>query len=312
MFKDIVLAITPSEVCEHAADKAFAFAQRFESNLNIVHVTGMERGWGEMEFLECSGETARITKNIEEYYAEKLKGVDNCKVCVVAGVPHNEILRIARKVDADLIIMGQHTKQYEETRSKTWGMAGSTLEQVSQRARCPVMIVTREAPYGEQRMKTFLVATDFSKQSECAVAYGAQLCRHYGGDLVVFNAVDDGRLPSPEDKRTTCTAERMQEEYGFLLRGVPHVDYVCEHGQPAMEILKMARSRGADLVLMAHHSKEKDPEKAFLGSVVVQVALNSASPTMSINRYFDLRCGMMYDQSGGVTRKSRETEPVPA
>jgi nucleotide-binding universal stress UspA family protein len=312
MFKDIVLAITPSEVCEHAADKAFAFAQRFESNLNIVHVTGMERGWGEMEFLECSGETARITKNIEEYYCEKLKGCGNHKVTVVAGVPHNEILRIARKVDADLIIMGQHTKQYEETRSKVWGMAGSTLEQVSQRARCPVMIVTREAPYGEQRMKTFMVATDFSKQSECAVAYGGQLCRHYGGELLVFHAVGDDQLPTPDDRRTRSYRERMQEEFDYLLRGVPKVEYLCEYGHPAMEILKLARNRNADLVLMAHHSKEKDPEKAFLGSVVVQVALNSASPTMSINRYFDLRCGMMYDQQGGVTTKSDQKEPAPA
>jgi len=104
----------------------------------------------------------------------------------------------------------------------------------------------------------------------------------------------------------------LQEEFDYLLRGVPKVEYLCEYGHPAMEILKLARNRNADLVLMAHHSKEKDPEKAFLGSVVVQVALNSASPTMSINRYFDLRCGMMYDQQGGVTTKSAQKEPAPA
>jgi hypothetical protein len=28
------------------------------------------------------------------------------------------------------------------------------------------------------------------------------------------------------------------------------------------------------------------------------VALNSGCPTMSVNKHFDLRCGLMYDQTG--------------
>jgi hypothetical protein len=67
-----------------------------------------------------------------------------------------------------------------------------------------------------------------------------------------------------------------------------------------MEILRTARQGDADLLIMAHHSKERDPEKAFLGSTVTQVALNAPCPTMSVNRHFDLRCGLMYDQSGQV------------
>jgi nucleotide-binding universal stress UspA family protein len=51
-----------------------------------------------------------------------------------------------------------------------------------------------------------------------------------------------------------------------------------------VEILKFARWRNADLIIMAHHSKEIDPEKALLGSNVVRVALSAACPTVSINR----------------------------
>ena len=301
MFKDIVLAVTPSEICEHAADKAFAFSQRFDAKLTIVHVTGMAQGWGQMRFLEPSGDTERIQQNIQEYYAEKLKGIKDYVIKVVAGIPHNEILRISRKVNADLIIMGPHTKDYIEKRSKMWGMAGSTLERVSQKARCPVMIVTREAPYGEQRFKTILVATDFSKQSECAVAYGGQLTRQYKADLVVFHVLGDAEVSQTEmQARCEEAKERMRKESEPLLRGVKSVTHEAWEGKPAMEILKMARQRKVDLILMAHHSTEMDPEKAFLGSTVAQVALNAVCPTMSINRQFDLRCGMMYDQSGEV------------
>jgi hypothetical protein len=69
-----------------------------------------------------------------------------------------------------------------------------------------------------------------------------------------------------------------------------------------MEILKKAQQGNVDLVIMAHHSKEQDPEKAFLGSTVVQVALNATCPTMSVNHHFDLRCGLMYDQTGAVVQ----------
>jgi nucleotide-binding universal stress UspA family protein len=305
MFKDIVLAITPSEICQHAAEKAFEFAKRFDSKLTLVHVTGMEQGWGQMEYLDRSGETERIKENICEYYKDKLDSGVDCKVMVLAGIPHNEILRVARRVSADLIVMGPHTREYAEKRSKMWGMAGSTLERVSQKAACPVMIVTREAQR-EQRFENILAATDFSHQAECAVQYGGQLCRHYKAALTVFHVIgeDDNASQSEIDQKIHEAKERMDEEFGPLLKGIKQVNFESWEGKPAMEILKLARQSEADLILMAHHSKEKDPEKAFLGSVVAQVSLNAVCPTMSINRHFDLRCGMMYDQTGEVVEKA--------
>lgn len=314
MFKDILLAITPSELCDCAADAAFHFAQRFDSKLVIAHVCGMTQGWGDMEFLESSGEVGKIKASVEDYYKDKLKGLENYEIKVVPGVPHAEILRIARKMNADLVVMGPHTKEYAERRSRMWGMAGSTLEQVSQRSRCPVMIVTRSTPYGEHNFFNIVAATDLSDQSDCAVYYGGQIARHYKASLTVFNCVDlsgeAGRvsLSQPEIQRAVADAkERLEERYGEKLRGIENCAFEAWEGVPAMEILKLARMRDANLILMAHHTREQDPEKAFLGSTVVQVALNSICPTMSVNKHFDLRCGMMYDQTGAVETKEEAT-----
>ncbi len=301
MFKDIVLAVTPSAICENAAEKAFDFASRFESKLYLLHVCGLEQGWGAMEHLEASGAADRIREKMKEYYKDRIRDLSHCEVLVVAGIPHNEILRVARKKNADLIIMGPHTKEHAEKRSKMWGMAGSTLERVSQRARCPVMIVTKEAPKALD-FKSILAATDFSEQAECAVAYAGQLARHYKAGLTVFNVLEPGEeFPAEADRRMEYARRRLEEEYGPRLAGVKNQAYVCAYGDPPMEILDMSQKTKADLVIMAHHSKETDPEKAFLGSTVTTVALNSGCPTMSVNRHFDLRCGLMYDQTGAVT-----------
>ena len=301
MFKDIVLAITPSEICERAADSAICFAQRFDARLNLIHVCGMEQGWGAMEHLEASGETDKIKTNICRYYEDKLAGVPNHEVTVRAGMPHNEILRLVRKVNADLIVMGPHTKEYEDKRAQMWGMAGSTLERVSQRSPCPVMVVTRQTPYGEQTFNNVLVATDFSSAAECAVNYGGQMARQYKSKLTVFHALEPKGLAQDEIERgIRDISNRMVEEFGPRLKGIKEYSFECWEGQPAMEILKQARTMHADLILMAHHSKETDPENAFMGSIMAQVALNANCPVMSVNKHFDMRCGVMYDQTGGV------------
>lgn len=305
MFKDIIVGVTPSYVDECAVDAAIGFAQRFESNLFLVHVAGLAQGWGAIRHLEGSGETERIKAQIQEHYKEKLKGVEKHEIMVVPGLSHAEILRIARKKDADLIIMGPHTKEYAEVRARSWGMTGSTLERVSQQARCPVMIVTRSVPYGEQSFGSIVVATDLSSQAECAVNYGGQLARQYKASVTVFNCLDMegifGQFTQREvEIRIQEIKQRMNEEYGDRLRGIQNCEFEAWEGKPAVEILKIARIKKADLILMAHHSKETDPEKAFLGATVTQVALNSSCPTMSINRHFDLRCGMMYEQDGSV------------
>jgi nucleotide-binding universal stress UspA family protein len=86
--------------------------------------------------------------------------------------------------------------------------------------------------------------------------------------------------------------KRLADEYRERLKGVQSVSYETWEGTPSMEILKFSRQKSADLIIMAHHSREVDPEKAYLGSTVAQVALNASCPTMSVNRHFDLRCAL--------------------
>jgi nucleotide-binding universal stress UspA family protein len=301
MFKDIIVGVTPSGVDACAVEAAVNFAKKFESKLYLVHVAGMEQGWGSIETLEASGETARLEARIREMYAPLLTELPNASVQVVAGIPHSELLRLARKKDTDLVVMGPHTKEYEEKRAQMWGMAGSTLERVSQKARCPVMIVHQAVECKDPAFSNILVATDFSEQSECAVSYGGQMVRQYKARLTLMNVCETA-TDSPEGRAEI--KGRLQKEYGDRLQGIEECVYEGCFGRPAMEILNKAKQIGADLIIMAHHSKADDPEEAFLGSTVVQVSVNAPCPTMSVNRHFDLRCGLMYDQTGQVVEVS--------
>lgn len=314
MFKDIVLAIAPTDVCKSAADAAFAFAEKHEARLALIHVCGLPtHGWGSIEHLVPSGEVDRIKQSIQKEYGKLLTSHGNNEVHVVPGIAHSEVLRLARKNNADLIVMGSCSKDDLERRSRMWGVAGSNIERVSQKAKCPVMIVARPITKESLQFKNIVVATDFSHQAECAVGYGGQLARQYKAALHVFNVLDIPQgieAPSQEEIEAGIAESRarMNKEFTPRLEGIDEYTFECWEGVPAMEILKYARLRNADLILMAHHSKEQDPEKAYLGSTVAQVALNASCPTISINRHFDLRCGMFYEQ--GEAKDSKEEATV--
>jgi nucleotide-binding universal stress UspA family protein len=296
VFKDIIVGISLTGIDDCVMILGSEFAKKFEANLYPVHVAGMKQGWGAIEYLDSSGETQELKEELEERYLQNLHNLQKSEVIVVPGVPHNELLRLARKKNTDLIIMGPHTKEFDEKRSTMWGMAGSTLERVSQKARCPVLIVRKEMACKEPLFEKILVATDFSKQADCAVNYGGQVARQYKAHMTLMHVTES-------ESKNDAAKIRLQQEYANRLRGITDCDYSVCHGTAADEILEFAQQQGVDLIVMAHHSKEQDPEKAFLGSTVTKVALNAPCPTMSVNRHFDMRCGLMYDQSGNVVEE---------
>jgi nucleotide-binding universal stress UspA family protein len=67
------------------------------------------------------------------------------------------------------------------------------------------------------------------------------------------------------------------------MNGYDNYEIEVREGIPYIEILKLARERTGDLIVMAHHTREVDPEKAVLGSTVEQVVLRSACPVASVN-----------------------------
>ncbi len=292
MFKDIIVGVTPTGIDDCAVRAAAEFARKFESKLYLVHVAGMAQGWGSMETLEPSGETAKINAKITENYAEVLEGIADKQIIVVPGIPHTNSASGAQRTPT--CVMDRIPRSMRKALQDV-GMAGSTLERVSQKARCPVMVVHKDVVCKEPLFSKILVATDFSDQAECAVSYGGQMARQYKADLTVMNVVENGSSRSE-------IIGQLEDLYGPRLEGVSGCGFEACRGKASMEILRMGQQSGADLIVMAHHSKERDPEKAFLGSTVTQVALNAPCPTMSVNRHFDLRCGLMYDQSGGVTK----------
>jgi nucleotide-binding universal stress UspA family protein len=300
MFKKILFATTASPTCDNAAKVAFDLELKWEAKLFVFHVFGIPgRGYSTFvtdartgeEIIHDEDYVAWVLEEMKNTYAKQLEQTDNVVVETTHGVPHVEILRKARKENIDLIIMGAHTREEDVGATRFRSVVGSTMQRVAKSARCPVVIVSRPCTTCWRLFSNIVVGTDFSKASDSAFLFGYKLAKEVGAKLHLFhacdiNVADYSKVKSQQEIENMVleAREKMEARYGAKLKGFDDFDVDIWEGIPYVEILKFARDKEADLIVMAHHTKEIDPEKALLGSTVEQVVLRATQPVASVSR----------------------------
>ncbi|WP_147820378.1 universal stress protein [Salidesulfovibrio onnuriiensis] len=290
MFKKIILAATPKTTTQHAADMAFALARRHKAEIIIYHACELPEGdWGGAENLISCEELVRSAENnIQNYFKDKLEGL-LYRMYVVCRGTADELANLAIREKADLIVMGPHCQGAQCAGNRMWGMVDTNVDKVSTQATAPVLVVTRPSAMLERDPQRIVMATDFSTPSESALCQAVAQCKAFGAKLSIFHVLDIGlAYPNPklyqQDMENYIQAAKikMERKYGHILKGVDH-EFEAWEGVPYSEVLKFARWKEADLLVMARHSSIKDSHQALIGSTVVQVALSPGCPTLIIN-----------------------------
>ncbi len=300
MFKKILFATTASPACDHAARVAFDMSERYNSELTVFHVLGIpSRGFSQLVKDVRTGEQVAydedyldwVKDEMKNTYEKQLEAYENCALEAMPGVPHTEILRTARKKSVDLIIMGSSTREENEESYAYRSMTGSTLQAVTKSARCPVLIIGRPAASFWGGFSNIVFGTDFSKSSDSAFLFAYKIAKNLQCTLHLFHAFDisavhAGKIMEQdeiEDKLREAR-EKIRKEYVSRMKGFDDYEIETWEGIPYVEIVKYARENYADLIIMAHHTREPTPEKAMLGSTVEQVVLRATCPVASVNR----------------------------
>ena len=299
MFKKILLATSASPASDHAARVAFNLAATYNAELNIFHVLGVpSRGFSQVvvdvktrEKVDVDDEYLfGVTEEIKAYYGKYLdKGLEYT-IDVSVGLPAREILRQAKAFEPDLILLGGTTGDADQSVYKK-SAAGSTLHKVAKAASCPVMAVTRPAASFWGGMSNILFGTDFSKTSDKAFEYALSLAENMGCELHVFHALDisgvqSGKLLDQDEieQQIRESLRRIRARYETRLKGLKSYSMDVWEGIPFIEIVKYARDKHADLIVMAHHSRRLPSEDSRLGSNVEQVIVRAGCPVLSVNK----------------------------
>lgn len=300
MFKKILFATTGTLSCDAAARVAFDMAKRYNAELVTVNVFGIPsrshsqtvtdiRTGDEVDLHE--DQLQKVIGELQTTYAQQIKTYTSCKFEVMVGIPHTEILRVARKKDVDVIIMGANTTFEENESPANRHIVGRTLQAVAKSARCPVLVIGRPAASFWGGISSIVFGTDFSKASDSAFKFAFNLAKTFNCSLNFFHAIDISADPFEITKNQEVIEDKIRDARTkirdkYIKKIEDFKDYEIDvwEGIPYVEIVKYAREKLADLIVMSHHTGKVDPEKALLGSTVEQVVLRSNCPVISINR----------------------------
>jgi universal stress protein A len=199
---------------------------------------------------------AQLLKVLREADAPRPRAI------VVAGRPALEIERLANGLPADLVVMPRHGW----TGLMTHGCSIVT-DHVLSHARAPVVVVPESTQpltaESDGEFHRIVCGIDFSPASLRALCYAAALSRLDRGQLIVSHVVSGRDYPSstqvPDhdtqdpDDRLEFWRRRLHTAAGSDIPPDVTVEERVQLGDPAGEILRLAREQQSDLIVIGGH-----------------------------------------------------------
>jgi len=243
---NILCPIDLSPVSDGTLRWAGLFARTFNTRVEVLYADWWEppRYFTEAQIQalarqEQAGEMALQTE-VSELAKATLEDVAPYNVAVVEGHPTQQILERARKLMTGLIVMGSHGRT---------GMArlrlGSVAEDIVRASLCPVLIVKSVKDPGRlPAIEDILCPVNFTSLSQQCLDLSSELANAFGARLWVIHATDGEEMNLEEIHNRIC--EWVPQE----VRGRCEVSEVVRHGNPAEQIVLMAREHSADLIVI--------------------------------------------------------------
>lgn len=291
MFKRILTATGTPGACEPALTTALEIAKQNQGRLFILHVMeatyrhecGPQESVTDFKTGEAVAPTHEykeaVKAELDNKCAGALRSYGNYEMNVVEGRPGIEIRRWAKKVGADLVVMGPHTERLEEEKELSGSPRGDTVEDVIAFIASPVIIVNSSFEKERLAFKKILVCIDFSRSCEYACRLAIKLSQKYGAKLFIFHMLStpQGGFSKTELEKESNACKEKLSEFCKIPQGIEYEYSIWEGTQPSPDILKIAFEKKADLVVMGSHVKETG-EKWYIGSAVEQVSAKCSCP----------------------------------
>jgi nucleotide-binding universal stress UspA family protein len=135
-------------------------------------------------------------------------------------------------------------------------------------------------------IRTILFPTDFSHRSEYAFRMATAVARDYGARLVVVHVAPPPLVVYGEGmiaEQPELYQGELKEKLGGVLPADAKVavEHVLADGDPATEILRLAKERNCDLIVMATHGWT-GLTRLLMGSVAEAVVRKAPCPVLTV------------------------------
>jgi nucleotide-binding universal stress UspA family protein len=149
---------------------------------------------------------------------------------------------------------------------------------------------TEKAGLSLLKIRRILVPIDFSSCSKKALQYAIPFAKQYRARLCLLY-VGQGYYLVPELAPTDLNTYKMSERAdlaaklaSFATKEIPSslaVDILVRNGQPALEIVDVAKENGADLIIISTHGYG-GLKHLWFGSIAEQVVRHATCPVLVV------------------------------
>ena len=278
-----------------ALNYAVWLAKQFRAAIHLVHVYPPDEASapvGGHLLLQSAEAIERLNEELTGIHQEHASTFrpENCHIR--GGRPYEEIVRLAREIDADLIVLA--TRGYSGLKHL---LLGSSAERVVRNAPCPVLVGPKRKQKAKPNrqafaIRTILVPTDFSQCSLVGTEYAAFLARKFGAILRLFHAMYPYTNYVFVDRagvRLSGLAEAVEETARQEMDALKQMDFLggliveadLLPGPAVDEICAAAGSPDVDLIVTSTHGRT-GLKHALIGSVAEHVVRYAKRPVLVV------------------------------
>lgn len=294
----ILVATDLSAAACHAYPHAAAWAKAHGARVTLLHVDDSQQALlGEVPGLQYEDLSGRGREEHLRGVCERFEALGvEVEPETARGTPWREILELAEREDADLIVVTKHGE-----REKNHLLQGSQSHRVMTRSEIPVLVVhSLEAPvapgdFEPAAYDRVVATTDFSETSRRGLVATLSLTAPFERVEVLFVTANqpparpasraEGQLPeSTLDRYRAVQTEELRrvlevvaaEPGADLSRASPHVAF----GDTVADgIVDFAAAQGAALIAIPTHGKGRFRRMLF-GSTTTRVANLTTLPVL--------------------------------
>lgn len=280
-YERILVPTDMSDFANVAFRYAALFRERLGSRLTFLYADETYLPLDVLEipmgyYLEKAPETkAKLQEKLRAFADEQVPGAQ-VETLVVSDAPARAIVRAARDMNADLIVMGSHGR-------RGWRRAilGSVAENVLHETDRPVLTVT--PPMLEPRQKLALerivCPVNFSYVARESLYHASALAQAFGAELIVIyvaEGIEPPQLPEVEAAFSLWVDPAVRDRVRYRLS-------VVKHGDPAETVLSAAGHLDADLLVIgAQHKFFSDA--TVIGTTTQRITRFAKCPVLTVVR----------------------------
>jgi nucleotide-binding universal stress UspA family protein len=291
MIKKILCAIDRSPSSLQAFGYALALARWQSARLNLLEVIEEAPPPGVNRAPTSDGvpnETrTTLERDLRRVLTARRASDVKVEISLRNGNVVQEILEQAKKSQPDLMVIGSHGRGGIQRL-----VLGSVAEKVLRLATCPVLTVRRGVRLvrrSRSPFETILCPTDFSAAANKAVAYAKRLAQEADAKLILMTAVEwpfgdevtSGAVAELQKSIASNASDALTRLLPRPASNGPRAQAIVAVGKASAAIVKVARARSADLIVMGVSGRGA-LDVAILGSTTHHVIREGAWPVLTV------------------------------